>query len=136
MKCKYCKGSCIKKGYYKSKQLYRCKICFKYQRLTYTKHTITNDKTALIKSFYKEGLGTSSISRLLKISKSSVQRKLLILKIRIQKPIINEQNQEYEIDELRTYTGNNPFTLTSVGGYMRGVLVLFSTVIVCKQLQY
>lgn len=106
MKCQYCKGACIKKGYYKTIQLYRCKNCFKYQRKRYTKFKIRQDKKEQVKAFTIEGLGNSSISRLLKISKSSVQRTLLALGKQVLKPIITEEKQQYEIDELRTYINN------------------------------
>ena len=44
-------------------------------------------------------MGISSISRILHVSKSSVQR--IIIKFSILKPLISERNQVYEIDELR-----------------------------------
>jgi len=53
-----------------------------------------------------EGMGISSISRILDISKSSVQRIILRLSSMIQKPVFSEYNETYEIDELRTYVGN------------------------------
>ncbi len=53
-----------------------------------------------------EGVGIRAMSRLLKISWSSVQRKLIFLNNQIKKPVLIETNQEYEIDELRTYIGN------------------------------
>jgi insertion element IS1 protein InsB len=106
MKCKYCKGACIKKGCYKNRQLYRCKICFKYQRKLYVKPKITTSKIEQVKLFVCEGLSISSISRLLNISKSSVQRKIIYLASLVKKPQFNEQNQAYEVDELHTYIGN------------------------------
>jgi insertion element IS1 protein InsB len=76
----------------------------KYQRSTYQKVKIDCEKIELLIRLSKEGNSTSSISRLLYISKSSVQRKLTGLKNGIQSPVHEEQNLEYEIDELRTYT--------------------------------
>jgi IS1 family transposase len=46
------------------------------------------------------------MSRLLKISKSSVQRLIIRIASTIQIPIYNEENQSYEMDELYTYCGN------------------------------
>lgn len=106
MKCQYCQGLCVKKGCYKSNQLYRCKNCAKYQRFNYKKPKIQTDKKEWVKSFTVEGLGTSSISRLLRISKSSVSRIIHELSQKITKPTFEETNQEYEIDELRTFSKN------------------------------
>ena len=60
----------------------------------------------MVQNLNNEGVGIRSMSRLMKISKSSVQRKLNFLEGRIKKPVFLETNQEYEIDELRTYIGN------------------------------
>jgi insertion element IS1 protein InsB len=100
MKCQYCKGSCIKKGCYKRRQLYRCKDCLKYQRLLYVKSNVSEEKVSMLQNMNCEGVGIRSMSRLLKISRSSVQRKLKFLESQIQKPVFIETNQEYEIDEL------------------------------------
>jgi insertion element IS1 protein InsB len=105
MKCQYCQSSCSKKGCYKKRQLYRCKSCLKYQRSTYLKVKIGCEKLDLLRRLNREGNSISSISRLLSISKSSVQRKLLELAGQIEKPVCKEQNQKYEIDELKTYLG-------------------------------
>lgn len=106
MKCQYCKGSCIKKGCYKRRQLYRCSSCGKYQRSTYLKKRINEEQIDLVRVWNNEGAGVSSMSRVLKMSKSSVLRKLLLLEKQVTKKRIIETNQEYEVDELYTYTGN------------------------------
>jgi len=106
MKCKYCEDLCIKRGKYKGVQKYFCKNCRKYQREHYTKPRINAGKVDLIKRLNNEGLGISSISRLLNISKSSVQRIIIQIANSIKKPFHLERNQSYEIDELRTYVGN------------------------------
>ncbi|TAE79229.1 MAG: IS1 family transposase [Bacteroidetes bacterium] len=93
MKCQYCKGNCIKKGCYKRRQLYQCKNCKKYQRTTYVKPKIQETKKNQIKLYHNEGLGISSISRILTISKSSVQRKLTELAKQQPKPVIQETQQ-------------------------------------------
>jgi insertion element IS1 protein InsB len=106
MKCQYCKGSCIKKGCYKRRQLYRCNSCGKYQRSTYLKKRISETQIDLVGAWNNEGAGVSSMSRVLKMSKSSVLRKLVLVEQQTKKPNIDETNQEYEIDEMRTYIGN------------------------------
>ncbi|MES2690643.1 MAG: IS1 family transposase [Bacteroidota bacterium] len=107
MKCQYCKGNCIKKGCYKKQQLYQCKNCSKYQRTIYKKIKIDACKLDLLKQLNEEGNSTSSISRILKISKSSVQRKVRLLAGLVKRPESKEQHQRYEVDELKTYVGNS-----------------------------
>jgi IS1 family transposase len=70
------------------------------------KSTISEEKITLVRDMNCEGVGIRSMSRLLKISSSSVQRKLVILNKQVVQPIFIESNQEYEIDELRTYISN------------------------------
>ncbi len=71
MKCKYCEDLCVKRGKYKGVQKFFCKNCSKHQREYYTKPRIDAKKMDLIKRLNNEGLGISSISRPLYISKSS-----------------------------------------------------------------
>ena len=60
----------------------------------------------LIKTLNNEGVGISSISRIMKIPKTTVQRLIEIISRTLKKPELTETNQSYEIDELRTYVGN------------------------------
>jgi insertion element IS1 protein InsB len=57
----------------------------------------------MIKQLNNEGVSISSISRLLKIAKSSVLKIIELLAGKITKPKWKEKNQQYEIDELWTY---------------------------------
>lgn len=106
MNCKYCNEKCVKKGKRSGKQRYRCSNCMKYQLRTYKKTRIDDSKVDFLRKLNNEGVGISSISRLLNISKSSVQRVIKRLYNQIQQPVFNESNQSYEIDELRTYVGS------------------------------
>lgn len=106
MKCQYCQGLCLKKGCHKRRQLYRCKCCLKYQRANYTRLRISDEKKEMVMAFHNEGLSISSISRLLKISKSTVLKIIAEIARKIDLSPISEQEQEYEVDELYTYTGN------------------------------
>jgi len=103
--CIFCGGNCIKKGKRNSKQRLLCKNCNKYQISTYDKARISKSKKELLLKLNNEGVGISSISRILNISKSSVQRIILKLSKDITKPQFLERNQVYEIVELRTYEG-------------------------------
>ena len=106
MKCIYCKKQCIKKGKYNTIQRYQCKHCRKYQQLKYIRPVIPEHKYGWLVKLNNEGCGISSISRLLQITKSSVQRIIIRIASKIQIPVNNEYNQTYEIDGLRTYCGN------------------------------
>lgn len=106
MECIYCKGQCIKKGKQKNIQRYQCKECKKYQQTCYTKAPIAAEKYEWVKKLNNEGCGISSIGRLLSISKSSVQRLIERMAKNIQNPVFCEENQSYEVDELKTYCHN------------------------------
>jgi IS1 family transposase len=87
-------------------QQYSCKTCKKYQQAIYVKPRIPQEKYDWVKLYNNEGCGISSISRLLKISKSSVQRVMERIVANLQMQEINETGQSYEIDELRTFCVN------------------------------
>ncbi len=71
----------------------------------YNNNRIPQLKEDLLIKLNNEGMGISSISRILNVSKSSVQRIILKFGKSVLKPLISERNQVYEIDELRTYEG-------------------------------
>lgn len=110
MKCNYCKGRCIKKGRYKQTQKYRCKDCQKYQRSTYRYQQYDSKVNNQIALLNNEGLGISSIGRILRMPKTTVQRRLLIASSKISARAYTETGQEYEVDELHTYIGKNHFS--------------------------
>ena len=105
MNCKYCNQTCIKKGWYKTKQRYQCKCCNKYQLFVY-KYEREKIDTSQIVLFTIEGMSISSIARIMKVSKTTVQRRLLVAANKLQKPNTQETAQEYEVDELCTFIGN------------------------------
>ena len=106
MKCIYCQSDCIKKGKVKNVQRYQCKHCGKTQQRRYKKARIEEGKYEWVKNLTKESSSISSISRLLNISKSSVQRVIERIASKIKKIDYQETEQVYEMDELRTYCGN------------------------------
>lgn len=103
MKCQYCQGPCMKKGCHKRQQLYQCKNCLKYQRVSYTRMRVSEDKKEMVSAFVIEGLSISSMSRLLKIAKSTILRIIKEKASEVKKTVIEENHHQYEIDELRTY---------------------------------
>lgn len=118
MKCKTCGNTCIKKGLlklkYRNKQRYRCKHCGKYQLDDYTyKHYSKNSDKALM-SLLSKGISISGIASFLGYSPQTIGRRILQLSKNIHPPIISEQNQTYEVDEMWTYVRNkkNPVWIT------------------------
>jgi insertion element IS1 protein InsB len=104
MKCRHCNEPCIRKGVRSGIQKYRCKSCFRYQQEVYTYKKIS-DRNLLIQ-LNNEGMSISSIARILQVSKTSVCRKLHQCSKQVVQTRIEEIGQEYELDELYTYTGN------------------------------
>lgn len=104
MECIYCHHKCIKKGKTRNKtQRYQCKVCKRTQQESYSKNRICREKYEWVKNLTNEGSGIRSISRLLGISASSVQRVIERLSDSIEVPVLKEEYQSYEIDEIRTY---------------------------------
>jgi insertion element IS1 protein InsB len=107
MKCKYCSGVCKKKGWYTSIQKYQCKNCLRYQRESYVYQKISEQQYSQIIVFHKEGLGIRSISRILNIAITSVQRSISVLGEKYTPVMYDERYQEYEVDELWTFVNSN-----------------------------
>lgn len=103
MKCIYCQCFSIKKGKQNGKQNYRCKSCLKYFREEYVYKKYGNDHEKNIAMLNNESMGISSISRYLKIPKTTVMRKLESYAAKIRQPVLQEDLQSYDIDELRTF---------------------------------
>ena len=76
MKCRYCNGNCIKKGRIENKQRYLCKTCKRYFQSEYVNKQCTKEDELMIMKLNNEGVGISSIGRLLKMSKSNVINKI------------------------------------------------------------
>jgi IS1 family transposase len=105
MQCRYCNEPCIKKGLYKKVQKLFCKKCHKYQRSVYTyKVCLQSDDTNII-LLTNECMSISSISRYLKIAKTTVCRRIFKLSQTITTPHVIETGQVYEVDEMQTYIG-------------------------------
>jgi insertion element IS1 protein InsB len=104
MKCHYCNGRCIRKGFSKNTQKYRCTDCLKYQRENYSYKSwqVRDDELILLT---KEGCGIRSTSRILGISPTTSIRRIVKIgsSIRRQVPILS--GKDYQMDELFTYVG-------------------------------
>ena len=105
MNCIYCKQPCIKKGIRNGIQKLFCKNCKKFQQAQYKIRRVSKEKAHHIALLNNEGLGISSIARLLSISKSTVIKWMKRIANAMEKPKVNEVSQDYEIDEMVTYIG-------------------------------
>ena len=105
MNCIYCKQPCIKKGIRNGIQKLFCNNCKKYQQEKYKIKRVNKEKAKHIVLLNNEGLGISSIARILSIAKSTVIRWMKKIANELKRPKKVETNQDYEIDEMVTYIG-------------------------------
>ncbi|WP_449404227.1 transposase-like zinc-binding domain-containing protein [Flavobacterium salilacus] len=100
--CRFCESKCIKNGFqYNGRQRYKCSICNRKQQNSYLYNAckpIVNNQIIL---FIKEGLRIRSTSRILKISTTTLLRRIIIIGKTISRPII-KRNKIYEVNEMRT----------------------------------
>jgi insertion element IS1 protein InsB len=103
MKCQDCKAMCIKWGkQVNGKQRYYCKHCKRHQQSQYRYQACEKDIEEKIIMYKKESCGIRSISRIMKISASTVMKKIVEISKKVQKPTMIK-GKEYEMDEMRTY---------------------------------
>jgi IS1 family transposase/transposase-like protein len=104
--CNECKAKCIKWGKTKTgSQRFRCSICGLTRMESYKNKAYKTDINLRIVSLLKEGCGISSIARLLGISPTTIQKRILAISKGITKPIV-PLGKSYEMDELCTYIGS------------------------------
>lgn len=106
MNCTNCENRCIRKGYFKKIQRYQCKVCKRFTQITYARPRISAHTIAQVVALLREGMSISSISRYLRIAKSTTQRIILRKAAQCRVRSHHQLNEEYEMDELRTYVGN------------------------------
>lgn len=112
MKCHYCNGSCIRKGFSKAcsdlsenTQKYRCTSCLKYQREKYTyKSWLVKDRELILLT--KEGCGIRSTSRILELSPTTVINRIVKIGLGIRRQVPILLGKQYQMDELFTYVGH------------------------------
>jgi insertion element IS1 protein InsB len=106
MKCKFCNKACIKKGFNKGIQRFQCKACLKFQQKEYVYSLCTEPHEKLIVKLSNEGTGISSIARIVELSKTSIIRKIKELAAKVLRPVLVEERQSYEVDEMHALVGN------------------------------
>ena len=109
--CQYCNAPCIKKGFQKNgTQKFYCRACAKYQQGEYQNKACMARINEWIKTLVKEGCGIRSIARILKISITTVIKRIKAIAASIVKPMVRME-RSYEMDEMRTIVRNkaNPY---------------------------
>lgn len=93
----------IKNGYTKNKkQQYFCKSCGKRCIEYYSNLACRQNINQSIIKFTKEGLGIRSTARILKISTTTLLKRIITIAKGIHQPIIS-RGKTYEVDEMCTY---------------------------------
>lgn len=87
------------------KQRYRCKNCNKTFLTDYSNRACKSETSLRISVLLKEGCGIRSISRILEISPTTVQKRIIEIASQIAKPNVL-MNKSYEVDQICTYIGN------------------------------
>ncbi len=105
IKCIHCTSICVKNGHSYGKQRYRCKVCKKTFVENYHYRACEKSINQQIISFIKESCGIRSIARLLKISYTTLLKRIVMISKEIKKPLISLY-KIYELDELCTYVQN------------------------------
>ncbi len=102
--CKKCSSCCVRNGKVKNKQRWKCKQCGTTQFRVYKPRTINADRKRIMKRLSCENVGIRGIARLLSISPTHVIRCLLQMASLVRRPDYYEYGQEYELDELWSYS--------------------------------
>lgn len=104
--CPVCKSeNLIKSGKTANgKQRYCCKECCKRLIIHYTYNACQPNTNQQIVLFTKEGLGIRSTARVLRISITTLLKRIITIAESVQQPPI-AMGKSYEVDEMRTYIG-------------------------------
>ncbi len=103
IKCKFCASKCIKNGFQcNGRQRYKCISCKRKQQINYQYNAYKCDTNNSIILFTKEGLGIRSTARILKISTTTLLKRIVLIARNIKPPVI-AMHKIYEVDEMRSY---------------------------------
>jgi insertion element IS1 protein InsB len=104
MECKFCKQTCCKAGRQANgRQRYYCKGCKKYQQCAYKYSAYQAGTMTMISKLVRESVSIRGIGRILRISLTTVVKKIKAISDSIRKPAIPIGRQVFELDEVRTY---------------------------------
>ena len=104
MKCKHCKSkNTIGYGRQRNgRKKFHCKDCLRYFQESYTYQSYLTDNAQIV-TLTRESCGIRSIGRILKISPSTVIRRIKKIANSLQRPYPILKGKIYEVDELFTY---------------------------------
>lgn len=103
MICKFCGHECKKDGHQANgTQRYKCKHCHRKQQEEYSYNAYSPELDKKITLYTKEGVGVRSISRILKISPTTLLRHIILIAKRISHPPIVKR-RIYEVDEIKSF---------------------------------
>lgn len=102
--CSNCSDKLIKHGKTKNgNQRYKCKNCQKTSVEIYHYNAYLSTINSNIIQSTKEGLGIRNTARYLKISTTTLLKRLLEIASKIIPPKLTIEDQEFQVDELRTF---------------------------------
>ena len=106
MECQYCNGYCQKAGRQKNgAQKHFCKRCKKYQQAVYVYRACGKLVNETICRLVCESVSIRGIARVLDIAVGTVLYRIRQVGKGICKPVIVLNQQELQVDELRTFIG-------------------------------
>ncbi len=128
MNCKYCKKKCSKAGKNSTgKQKYYCASCKKYQQKIYVYKAYDVKTNEQIIQYVKNSCGIRSIGRLIKISNTTVIKRIRSLASTLESTYVSGEGCIYEMDELHTFAGhkkNDQWLIYAINKSTRSVVDL------------
>lgn len=107
LECRYCKGSCIKRGVRTNgAQTLCCSQCGKYQQVYYSQNARKPDCTKMVVKLLVNSCGIRGIGRVLGISPTTVLKRIINAAQSLPKHAPIAMGKNFEIDELCTYIGS------------------------------
>lgn len=107
MQCSKCNRKAVKNGFQKNgKQRYKCMSCGLQFQDSYKYNAYKSSTNKNIQELVKEGMGISNISRYLKISATTVMKRIKIIASKIKGPAIFPAQETYEVDEMYSFLGS------------------------------
>lgn len=101
--CSYCSEKLVRHGRTASGKIrYRCKSCRRTQVENYTYNAYQKETNNQIITLTKEGLGIRSTARVLRISTTTLLKRLLLIASNIPQPPV-AIGKIYEVDEMRIF---------------------------------
>ena len=103
IRCNFCNEQCIKNGFQANgNQHYTCCVCKRRQQSSYRYNVYKWNLNKEIIQFTREGLGIRSTAGVLRISTTTLLKRIISISRNIHQAIISK-GKVYEVDEMCTY---------------------------------